>query len=140
MAEKIFFDTNPIIYLIEDNELYAEKIDAFVSEKVAENAEFYTSTITDAEFLLKPLNESNHEVIFRYRDFLRQLEFCKVYVSESVAERSAWLRTRHPELKLADSIQLAASLDCGCDIFLTNDFRLRGVTEAHVLLVADMTF
>jgi hypothetical protein len=33
---------------------------------------------------------------------------------------------------------MAASLDCNCDIFLTNDKQLKQVSEAHVIYLGDL--
>ena len=57
MAKKVFIDTNPLIYLVAQQEPFFSKVVKFMSECIADNAEFYTSTITDAEFLVKPFED-----------------------------------------------------------------------------------
>ncbi|MBR1615756.1 MAG: hypothetical protein IJ673_09795 [Treponema sp.] len=54
MAERIFIDTNPLIYLLDNISPYQITVRNFFIEKKQRNAEFYTSTITDAEFFVKP--------------------------------------------------------------------------------------
>ena len=47
MAKKVFIDTNPLIYLVGNQEPYHSKVLKFLSVCIDEDAEFYTSTITD---------------------------------------------------------------------------------------------
>ncbi len=47
------------------------------------------------------------------------------------------LRARYG-VTLADALQLACALTAGCDVFLTNDERLRRVSEISVLLVSEL--
>ena len=42
------------------------------------------------------------------------------------------------DIKLPDALQLAAGIECSCDVFLTNDKQLRQVQEANVLYLADL--
>ena len=99
------------------------------------NAEFYTSTISDAEFLVKPYANSDFETADKYYEFLKDFDFIKCYITNSIAQNSAKLRAKHKSLRLADSLQLAAAIDCGCNIFVTNDVRLKSITEISVYIL-----
>ena len=138
MAKKVFIDTNPLIYLVSQQEPFYSKIFQFMSDCINDDSEFYTSTITDAEFLVKPLAENDNEQIEKYRNYLKSLEFLKCFVNEPVAEKAAKLRVKYPDIKLGDALQLAASIDCDCDVFLTNDKQLKQVAEAKVLYLGDL--
>ena len=54
MPERVFLDTNPIIYLIENRKPYVRTVRNLLIEKPDRRAEFYTSTITDVEILVHP--------------------------------------------------------------------------------------
>lgn len=138
MAKKVFIDTNPLIYLVSGQEPYHRKVLNFLSTCIEEDAEFYTSTITDAEFLSKPLAENNIEQIERYKKCLKQLDLLKNFISEHVAVKAAQIRAKYQPIKLADALQLASSIDCNCDAFLTNDKQLKQVSEARVLYLGDL--
>lgn len=138
MAKKIFIDTNPLIYLVGGQEPYHSKVLKFLSDCIDENAEFYTSTITDAEFLVKPLVDNNIEQVEKYKTCLKQLDFLKNFISEQVAVKAAQIRAKYQTIKLADALQLASSIDCNCDVFLTNDKQLKQVLEAKVLYLGDL--
>ena len=138
MAKKDFIDTNPLIYLVAHQEPFYSKVVKFMSDRIADDDEFYTSTITDAEFLVKPFQNKDNEQIEKYRDYLKKLEFVKCFISEQIGERAARLRADYHDIKLGDALQMAASIDCNCDVFLTNDKQLKQVSEAHVVYLGDL--
>ncbi len=138
MGKRIFIDTNPIIYLVSQQEPFYNKVLKFMSDCIADDAEFYTSSITDAEFLVKPFETNDENQIKNYKNLLNSLEFLKCFINEQIGERAAKLRAKYPDIKLGDALQLAASIDCGCDTFLTNDKQLKQVTEANVLYIGDL--
>ena len=67
MNKKIFIDTNPLIYLVSQQEPFHSKVLHYLSSLIDDNAEFYTSTITDAEFLVKPFSDNNITEIQLYK-------------------------------------------------------------------------
>ena len=136
--KRIFLDTNPIIYFLEKQNENANTVRKFLTIATENESEFYTSTITDAEFLVYPYMENNQESIEAYYDFIRNLHVLKCFVTEDIAEKSAQIRAKYPSIKLGDSIQLAASIDCGCDCFYTNDSQLKQVTEVNVVYLGDI--
>lgn len=138
MAEKIFMDTNPLIYLIGGQEPFYTKVLHFMKDCILRDAEFYTSTVTDAEFLVKPFADKNSEDVAKYKSFLKKLRFLKCYINEQIAEKAAKIRADYPDIKLGDALQLASSIDCGCDVFFTNDKQLKQVSEANVLFLGDL--
>ncbi len=138
LAKKVFIDTNPIIYLVSQQEPFYSKVVKFMSDCIADDAEFYTSTITDAEFLVKPFEDDDEKQIENYRNLLTSLEFLKCFINEQVGERAARIKAKYHNIKLGDALQLAASIDCNCDIFLTNDKQLKQVTEAKVSYIGDL--
>ena len=138
MAKKVFIDTNPLIYLVAQQEPFYSKVVKFMTDCIADDDEFYTSTITDAEFLVKPFEDKDDEQVEKYRDYLKKLEFVKCFISDQIGERAAKIRADYHDIKLGDALQMAASQDCNCDIFLTNDKQLKQVSEAHVIYLGDL--
>lgn len=55
-----------------------------MSECISDDAEFYTSTITDAEFLVKPFETEDDEQVEKYRSLLNSLEFLKCFINDQV--------------------------------------------------------
>lgn len=135
MADRIFFDTNPVIYLLDNISPFTSKVRSFLLQAKRNGSELYTSTITDAEFIVKPLSEQQFDKIALYNGFLNNFGFLKCVINEQIAVRSAQIRVKYKGIKLADSLQLAAAIESGCDVLLTNDKQLRQVQEIRVLLV-----
>lgn len=136
--KKVFLDTNPIIYLLENQEPYSTKVKSFLVDCIRNKSEFYTTTITDTEFMVKPFKENKLADIETYKSFLKALNVLKCYINDSIAEQAAKLRVQYENIKLADAIQLAASMESGCDAFLTNDKQLKQVSNANVVYLGDL--
>ncbi len=109
-----------------------------MSECITDNAEFYTSTITDAEFLVKPFEDNDNVQVEKYRTYLKKLEFVKCFISEQIGINAAKIRADYHDIKLGDALQIAASLDCNCDVFFTNDKQLKQVSEVQVVYLGDL--
>ena len=138
MARRIFLDTNSFIYLLENRDPYAQKVQKFIVQGLDDNAEFYTSTISDAEFLVKPYKENNYSAINAYRNFISRLHFTHRTIDSTVSDRAARLRAAYKDIKLGDALQLASSIECGCTDFFTNDVQLKQITEANVVYMGDL--
>ena len=133
MGNRIFFDTNPIIYYLETHTDYSDIVVNFIIKHKALDAEFYTSAITNAEYLYKPFREHRLDLIRLYSEFLSIYNFRVSPITESIALKSAQMRSKYSGLKLPDALQLATSIECQCNAFLTNDEQLSQVVEANVL-------
>ena len=138
MTKKIFLDTNSLIYLMSGQEPFCSKVIEFLNECISDNSELYTSTITDAEFLVKPYSDKNFTAIENYKLCLKKLGIVKCFITDQIAETAARIRSIYPNIKLADSLQIASSIDCNCDIFFTNDRQLKQVSEANIVLISDL--
>ncbi|MGH2599180.1 MAG: type II toxin-antitoxin system VapC family toxin, partial [Dehalococcoidia bacterium] len=74
-----------------------------------------------------------------YRDVLRQSAHVEMLdLDPMIAERAADLRARY-DLRLPDALQVAAALVVGAGYFITNDTRVRRVTETEVIVLADVS-
>ena len=138
MADHIFVDTNPLIYILDSLSPFHVKTSSFLEKCILNDSEFYTSTITDAEFIVKPLMEQQFNKIAMYHDFLNNFGFLKCFINEPIASRSAQIRVKYNGIKLADSLQLAAAIESDCNLFLTNDKQLKQISEIKILLVEDL--
>ena len=138
MAECVFVDTNPLIYLLDNVQPFVLPVKAFLLRHKNLNAEFYTSTVTDAEFFVKPIEENQLDKIDLYKNFLWNCGFLKCYINDAIAEQAAKIRAKYKGIKLGDALQLASSIECGCNYFLTNDSRLKQVVEVNVVYLGDL--
>lgn len=135
-SEKVFFDTSPFIYLIEDNPNYSLKVRNFISEQIVNyESTLYTSSLTLAEFYVKPKQNNSQEIIEKFKNKLRELDFKVFDITSSIAKFSADLRAKYKTLKSFDAIQLATAISFGCNKFLTNDLRLVSVIKNEIEIV-----
>lgn len=71
--DSIFIDTSPLIYYLDGVEPYATKVEQFLLAKLDENRPLYTSTITDAEYLVHPYRDYNYIKIIAYKSFIQNI-------------------------------------------------------------------
>jgi len=72
----------------------------------------------------------------KFADFLKHgRHMTMIEISEGIAEAAGKLRGRHPFLKTIDAVQIAAALDIGAELFLTNDVKLKQIKELKVLVL-----
>ena len=134
---RIYFDTTPLIYFLDDEKPFSDKVASFIFNHQDDTDFYLTSTITDTEYLVFPYKMEDMRKIWLYKKFLADFNFQIVEPNRAITQQAAQLRAKYPGLKSMDDIHLATSIFCGCDIFLTNDEQLRQVTEENVVLVSD---
>jgi predicted nucleic acid-binding protein len=101
-------------------------------------AYFVTSSVTLLEVLVKPLREGQTALAKRYRDILTMAPGIELFdVTSSLAELAAKLRAKY-SVRTPDSIQLASCIELGAEYFLTNDSRLKAVSEVNVVTVGEL--
>ena len=122
-SERIFLDTNPVIYYVEKNGQYFPVVSSFFDEHM--DADFVISVITRSEYLVSPYRQDDEQGVQDFLDFLKDFEISTSEIDEFVANAAAKIRAKYPAFKLMDSLQLAAAEEAHCTQFLTNDKQLR---------------
>jgi predicted nucleic acid-binding protein len=135
---KIFIDTAPFIYLIEEHPEFAEKVKAYFIERFKSGDEFVTSVVTLSEFSVKPNRDQRLELIVQLQHFIEHTGIDVLSISLHHAELAAKLRGKYQSLKGMDAFQVAVALDEGCAKFLTNDKQLAKLDELEAVLIADL--
>lgn len=138
MFSKLYLDTAPLIYFLEDHPRYALKIQSVIEENLSKNCKFATSVITNVEYLPKPMQEGKDDLVFAYNALKRILNMEYIPVLEDISMTAVRLRTKYPGIKALDSIHIATAIHSGCDAFLTNDKQLKQVTEIQVVYLEDL--
>jgi predicted nucleic acid-binding protein len=128
-------DTAPLIYFIEQNEVYLELVHGFFQAMDQGEFKVVTSTLTLTEVLVHPLRSGNLELAEQYRDIvLDQENLDTMPVSVEIAEVAAQLRATQ-NLRTPDAIQIATAMQGGATFFLTNDARLATISNLDVLVL-----
>jgi len=118
---RVYLDTAPVIYLVEEVPNYVELVDKRVS--VADVIQV-ASDLTRMECRVKPLREGNTALLHDYDDYFAEVVAEIVVLSHAVIDRATDIRARYG-FRTPDAIHLAAAVLSGCDVFLTNDYRLQ---------------
>lgn len=132
---RIYFDTTPLIYFLDDEKPFSDKVATFIFNHQDDTDIYLTSTITDTEYLVFPYRMEDTRKVWLYNKFLSDFNFQISEPNRTITQQAAKLRAKYPGLKGMDAIHLATSMFFGCDIFITNDVQLRQVTEVNVVLV-----
>ena len=125
-------DTAPLIYFIEENPAYINKVQSFFDGMERGDSEVVTSTVTLLEVLVHPLREENAELAAEYRDILLKSELITLEISHQISEQAASLRATY-NIRTPDAIQLSTSLNAGASFFLTNDIRLPKISSIQTI-------
>ena len=138
VSKIVFLDTAPLVYFIEGNSQYHNLLFKIFDLNDKGGFSFITSSITLLEVLVKPLKEAKSEIANQYRNILTKAPGIEVLdVTSSTSEIAAYLRAKY-SFRTPDAIQLATSIEAGADYFLTNDNRIKAVTEIPVITIGEI--
>lgn len=124
MADRIYLDSNIIIYRTEGEPALRARVHQALTEYVLEGAQFFTSELTVGECLIgayrkSPSNEEVYHSVFAAADFIHLSS-----ITQHVMMRGALLGAKL-NMKLFDAIHVATAEEMECSVFLTNDRGIR---------------
>lgn len=138
--KRVFIDTAPIIYYLENSSLYRENIGKFFTKCIEKNVQIVTSAITIEEYLVFPYTSGKIEYVDNFKKFIEYMNIEVVDVDSKIAEQGAKIRSQYKTFKAMDALQIAAAIASECDMFFTNDKQLRQEKEIPCMTVADLRF
>ena len=129
---RVYLDTAPIIYLVERVEPFA----SITQQRLGQPGVVQVcSDLSRLECRVKPLREGDTALLADYDDYFVLTVSEIVPLSRKVVDRATDLRARYG-FKTPDALQLAAAIEGGCDVFLTNDHRLDRCSEIRVDVIS----
>jgi len=137
-VERLFLDTSPVVYFVEENERYLHMVDRVFERIDAGTLPAATSAITLVECLVMPIRRGQAGLQDDFIELMTanpNLRFLPI--DQDIAQRAAQLRARY-RVALGDALQLGAALSAGCDAFLTNDIRLKHVSDIAIIVLDDL--
>lgn len=137
-VNRLFIDTAPLIYLIEQHPLYFPIVQEIVHRVDEGTIMAYSSVITLTEVLTHPVRLGRADLVEKYRRILLQARnFTLSPIDAATAELAATLRAQH-NLRTPDALQVAAASILECDAILTNDTALKRISQPRVILVDEL--
>jgi predicted nucleic acid-binding protein len=126
-------DANCIIYLIEKNPIWGPKVTARLAAARAAGDQLAACDLARAECLVGPLAKGDALLLADYQRFFPSPTVQMLPVTAAVCERTARVRIASAmQFKLPDALHLAAAIEHGCGLFLTNDAQLAPCTDITV--------
>lgn len=135
--KKVFLDTTPLIYFLDADENFGDKTKQIFEEILSGSGTMISSVITVEEYSVFPYKTGNKEKLKAFHDFVNECGVSLLPISEHIADRAAQIRAKYSAFKGMDSLQLAAAIESGCDLFLTNDKQLKQFDEVNVITIED---
>lgn len=136
--KRVYIDTSPIIYYLENSALYMDKMKRFFELCLDNNIQIVTSTITIEEYLVFPYASGKLELVDNFKRFIRYMNIKIVDINDEVAEQAAKIRGQFKSFKAMDSLQFAAAIVSKCDMFFTNDKQLRQEKSLPCMTMEDL--
>lgn len=134
----LFLDTAPVIYLVEKNPIYLDRVAAIFQHIDAGRLLATTSPVTLAECLVHPWRNGDAQLRQTFINVIvNGVNTTFTEIDRRTGETAAKLRADY-NLHLLDALQMALAITNGCDAFLTNDNQLKRVLELQVLVIDDL--
>jgi len=129
----ICLDTNCVIYLIENNPVWGPKIASRLAVASAAGDTVAVCDLARAECIIGPLRNTDAVVLAEYQRFFASATVQMLPMSVAVCERAAEVRVASAmRFELVDCLHLAAAIEHGCGLFLTNDVKLASCSGVTV--------
>lgn len=136
--KRVFVDTAPIIYYLENSSLYMDSIKKFFAKCLEENIQIVTSAITVEEYLVFPYSSGKMELVDNFKKFIEYMNIEVVNIDSKIAEQGAIIRGQYRDFKSMDALQIATAIVSECDMFFTNDKQLRQEKELPCMTMDDL--
>lgn len=121
----VLLDTSVLIYYLEGIEPYNLLAQEIFQDIVDENIRGFLSAISVTEFVAKPLGTQKVIDVEGFKQFLVSLPIQVLGINYEIAERAGKLRSQYPSVPTPDALIVATALENDCDVFVTNDKRLK---------------
>jgi predicted nucleic acid-binding protein len=135
---RLFLDTAPVIYFVEQNPTYADRVNDLFDRIDAGTVAAVTSPVTLAECLVGAILRGPPHLVGDFTDLITAgANVTFTPIDAAVGQEAARLRAAH-NLTLTDALQVAVALAAGSGAFLTNDLALKRVTALPILVLDEL--
>jgi predicted nucleic acid-binding protein len=124
-GRRLYLDANVFIYAVEGSPEHVAFLEGLLDLLDAGDATAVTSELTLAEVLAKPFEENRTDLADIYEEMVAPSVWLDlVPVDRAVLLRAARFRAEL-KLRLPDAIHVSSAVAAGCELFLSNDHRLK---------------
>jgi predicted nucleic acid-binding protein len=135
---RLYLETAPLIYYVEENPAYVTKIETIFRTAASASIELVSSVITLTEVLIHPIRLGDSRLEQEYNNILLNSDgFQLLPVTSPIAKSAAQLRAQY-NLRTPDALHVATAIHAGCDAFMTNDVTIKRVTEIPILILGEL--
>lgn len=136
---RVFIDTAPVIYYVQRNEVFFDKVKNILSVLNNAGLRFVSSDVTTAEACVYPYRIDRLDWLATFDRFLEVFHVEIIHSTDEIARKTARIRADYPAFKTMDSLQLASAVVGNCQLFLTNDKRLCQFKELKCCTIDSFT-
>jgi len=138
-GKNVYLDTNVFIYALEGYPAYSPMLNELFDQIDSGQVRAFTSELTVAETLVKPLMDGNQELQETYENALQDSDYLGIIpITRGILVKAAGLRAANTTLRLPDAIHLATAQDTGCETLITNDQKIRNFPDLHIVLLSEI--
>lgn len=110
---KVFVDSAPLIYFLEDYPTLGEKTKAVFNEVLTAEKTLVTSAATCEKYLVHPYKMDDPESEQAFFDFIEDCNMPVLPITAGVAKIAAQLRAKYQAIKGMDALSLPAQSTAG---------------------------
>ena len=108
--KRVFVDTAPIIYYLENNAQYKDAIKRFFTNCLEKDIQLVTSALTIEEYLVFPYSSGKMEFADNFKRFIEYMGIEIVSINSVIAEQGAKIRSQYKYFKAMDALQIATAI------------------------------
>jgi predicted nucleic acid-binding protein len=137
-ARVLYLDANLIIYYFERDDALHDSVASLLSQAILDETPIMVSEIGVAECLYGAFRLQSAELEAKYREFFYELPLVKLIPVDGEKLIAAAALGASKRLKLVDAVHFQAAVECGCDVFVTNDRRFQSSHGVTVVQLGDL--
>lgn len=137
LGKVVGVDTSIFIYFIEKNPQYFSSVKHFFKTNQDGKFKIVTSSLTLMELLVQPFKLARFDLIEEYKRIFEESDFMEmINLTPEISEVSAKLRSKSG-IRTPDAIQIGTAIHSNAEYFLTNDMRLKTITDISIIVLND---
>ncbi len=130
----VYCDSVVLIYYLDFTGTYNKRAVSRLATLRAGGDLIGFSNLTRLECRVRPIQSGDTALLAKWDTFFTQPDMHFVPINETAYDKATHIRAAH-NFKSPDAIHLAAAVEAGCGLFLTNDAKLLRCTDIAVELL-----